>query len=281
MQLIESISDMRRLVDRIKASGRRVGFVPTMGYLHEGHLSLVKEARQRADWVVMSIFVNPIQFGAGEDFARYPRDLNRDSELASWAGVDVLFVPKVEEMYPSGFTSFVEVVGITDRLCGAYRPGHFRGVTTVVAKLLNIIRPDVACFGQKDAQQLIVIKRMVEDLNMGIEIVGVPTMREPDGLAMSSRNKYLSADERRAATILYRALKEACALIKSGERSGDAVRRIMRQTIEQEPLARIQYVSACDRGTLEELDPLQGPVLLALAVFLGETRLIDNTMFDL
>lgn len=256
--------------------GGTVGFVPTMGYLHDGHLALVRRARAENPAAVASIYVNPAQFGAGEDFASYPRDLDRDLELLRGEGVDIVFVPSGDEMYPPGFSSWVDVQKVTERLEGAARAGHFRGVATVVAKLFNIVRPDRAYFGQKDAQQVIVIKRMVADLNMGIDIVVVPTVRESDGLAMSSRNIYLSADERRAATVLFKALTAAQQSARSGEKDAAKLRRQMIGLIEIEPLARIDYVSIADPGTLEELTDLDRPAVASLAVMIGGTRLIDN-----
>lgn len=260
--------------------GGTVGFVPTMGYLHDGHLALVKRAGAENSAVVASIYVNPAQFGAGEDLASYPRDLDRDLELLRGEGVDIVFVPSGDEMYPPGFSSWVDVQKVTARLEGAARPGHFRGVATIVAKLFNIVRPDRAYFGQKDAQQVIVIKRMVADLNMGIDIVAVPTVRESDGLTMSSRNVYLSADERRAAAVLFEALTSAQQSARSGEKDAARLRRQMIALIENEPLARIDYVSIADAETLEELTSLDRPALASLAVRIGGTRLIDNTPLE-
>jgi pantoate--beta-alanine ligase len=253
-----------------------VGFVPTMGYLHEGHLSLVRAARGANAHVIVSIFVNPTQFGPGEDFERYPRDAERDLSLLRDERVDVVFMPPVEEMYPDGASTFVEVEGITDVLEGAHRPGHFRGVTTVVAKLFNIVQPARAYFGRKDAQQLAVVRKMMRDLRRDIEIVGLPIVREPDGLAMSSRNAYLSPEERAAALVLSRALNKAGELFAAGERDAEALRRAMRELIGAEPLARVDYVSVADPETLQELDRIESHALASLAVRIGRTRLIDN-----
>jgi pantoate--beta-alanine ligase len=273
MQVVEPIFEIRAL--RQKLSGT-VGFVPTMGYLHEGHLALVKQAGIENSAVIVSIYVNPTQFGPREDFGAYPRDLNRDLELLRKGGADIVFIPSDAEMYPLGFSSWVDVEKVTERLEGAARPGHFRGVATVVAKLFNIVQPSRAYFGQKDAQQVIVIKRMVADLNMETEVVVVPTVRESDGLAMSSRNIYLSPRERRAATILFKALTLARQLGRGGEKDAEEIRRQMTAFIQKEPLARIDYISIADAETLEELDVLDRPAVASLAVRIGKTRLIDN-----
>jgi pantoate--beta-alanine ligase len=277
MQLVEKISEIRAL--RQKLSGA-VGFVPTMGYLHEGHLALVKQARIENSTVIVSIYVNPTQFGPREDFGAYPRDLNRDLELLRGEGVDIVFVPSDDEMYPPEFSSWMDVEKVTERLEGAARPGHFRGVATVVAKLFNIVQPSRAYFGQKDAQQVMVIKRMVSDLNMGIEIIVVPTLRESDGLAMSSRNIYLSPRERQAATILFKALTLARQLREGEEKDAEEIRRQMTSLIQKEPLAQIDYVSIADAETLEELNWLDRPALASLAVRIGRTRLIDNVALE-
>lgn len=253
-----------------------VGVVPTMGFLHQGHLSLVRASRARDATVAVTIFVNPTQFGPNEDFDRYPRDEERDLRLLEAEGADAVFAPPVEEMYPEGFSTFVEVRGLTEVLEGARRPGHFRGVTTVVAKLFDIIAPDRAYFGQKDAQQLAVIRRMVRDLDLAVEIVAGPTVREADGLALSSRNAYLTPEERQAATVLYRALQSARAAWEAGEREGDRLRDAMRDVLAGEPLADVDYVSVADPLTLEELARVNGEALASLAVRLGRTRLIDN-----
>ena len=274
MQIVETIDEMRAL--RHQLSGT-VGLVPTMGYLHEGHLALVRQARTENSTVVASIYVNPTQFGPGDDLARYPRDLERDVELLHREKADIVFAPSDAEMYPPGFSSWVDVGKITERLEGASRPGHFRGVATVVARLFNIVRPSRAYFGQKDVQQLLVIKRMVTDFNMGIEIVSVPTVRESDGLAMSSRNVYLNPEERRAATVLFGALALALRLHSDGVSDADEIRGLMTGFIEQEPLAQIEYVSIADAESLEELSIIDRPALASLAVRIGRTRLIDNT----
>lgn len=253
-----------------------LGFVPTMGYLHAGHVSLVERARRECASVAASIFVNPTQFGPGEDLEKYPRDLPRDLAMLEAAGADLVWTPTPEDIYPPGFQTWVQVEGLTRSLEGEVRPGHFRGVTTVVAKLFNAVGPDRAYFGQKDAQQAAVIRRMAQDLDFPIEIVVCPTVREPDGLALSSRNTYLGPEERRAATVLYRALSAAQAAYEEGERSGEALRRVMADTVNAEPLAHLQYVSCADYDSLEELEQVRGKALLSLAVFIGKTRLIDN-----
>jgi len=257
-----------------------VGFVPTMGYLHTGHISLVQAARAECDHVVASIFVNPTQFGPNEDLARYPRNLPRDLSLLEAAGVDLVWTPTVEVMYPSGFQTWVEVEELTRPLEGEIRPGHFRGVTTVVAKLFNAVSPDKAYFGQKDAQQAAVIRRMTKDLDFPIEIVVCPTFRELDGLAMSSRNIYLNPEERQAATVLFRALSAAESAFDSGERGADELRALVRETVSAEPLAKLQYVSCADYDTLEELETVRGKALLSMAVLMGKTRLIDNFVLE-
>ena len=257
-----------------------VGLVPTMGYLHEGHLSLVGRARAENTSAVVSIFVNPTQFGPQEDFNQYPRDLKRDLDLLEKEQVDIVFMPSTAEMYPPHSGSWVEVGGVTERLEGAVRPAHFRGVTTVVTKLFNIIQPARAYFGQKDAQQLAVIKKMVADLNMNLEIVAVPTVREPDGLAMSSRNTYLNAEERRAAIVLYRALTLAQELYSQGETDAQRLRREMTALILREPLAEIDYGSVANADTLDELDTVTPPALVSLAIRIGRTRLIDNAVLE-
>jgi len=273
MKVIATIAEMREV--RSQQAGS-VGLVPTMGFLHEGHLELVRRARVENLTVVVSIFVNPSQFGPEEDFISYPRDTERDLALLERERAGIVFMPEAHEIYPEGFSSWVEVKRVTDRLEGAYRPGHFRGVATVVAKLFNIIQPDRAYFGQKDAQQLAVIMKMVSDLNMNLEIVAVPTVREPDGLAMSSRNTHLSPKERKAALVLWQALCIAQELWDSGERSAGRLRQEMTSLIESQPLARIDYISVADPETLEELDEIDRPALVSLAVWIGKTRLIDN-----
>ena len=277
MQVVKTIPEIRALRQQLKGT---VGFVPTMGYLHKGHLALVKSAKVENSAVIVSIYVNPAQFGPREDFGAYPRDLKRDLELLQGEGVDIVFVPSDDEMYPPEFRSWVDVEKVTERLEGASRPGHFRGVATVVAKLFNIVQPSRAYFGQKDVQQVTVIKRMAADLNMGIEIVVVPTVRESDGLAMSSRNIYLSPKERQAATILFKALILARQSGQSGEKDAEKIRRQMTALIQKEPLAQIDYVSIADAGTLEELSLLDRPAVASLAVRIGKTRLIDNMLLE-
>jgi pantoate--beta-alanine ligase len=277
MQVVKTISDIRAL--RQKLSGT-VGFVPTMGFLHEGHLALVKRAKIENSAVIVSIYVNPTQFGPKEDFGAYPRDLDRDLELLRKEGTDIVFVPLDDEMYPPGFSSWVDVDKVTERLEGASRPGHFRGVATVVAKLFNIVQPTRAYFGQKDAQQVVVIKRMVADLDMNLEVVVVPTVRESDGLAMSSRNIHLNPQERQAATILFEALTLARQLRKGREKDAEKIRRQMTALIQKEPLAQIDYVSIADSETLEELDLIDRPAVASLAVRIGKTRLIDNMSLE-
>ncbi len=277
MMIAASLDELRAA--RLLLDGT-VGFVPTMGYLHEGHISLARRARQECGRVVASIFVNPTQFGPNEDLSNYPRNLERDLRLLEAAGVDLVWMPTPEVMYPPGFATWVEVEGLTRPLEGAARPGHFRGVTTVVAKLLNAVQPTKAYFGQKDAQQAAVIRRMARDLNFPVEIVVCPTVREADGLAMSSRNSYLSAEERQAATILFRALTAAKSAYARGERNAESLRKIMAETLASEPLAKMQYVSCADYDTLEELETVTGKTLLSMAVFMGKTRLIDNFVLE-
>ena len=277
MQVVGPIFEVRAL--RQKLSGT-VGFVPTMGYLHEGHLALVKQARIENFAVIASIYVNPTQFGPREDFGAYPRDLNRDLELLREGRVDIVFVPSDDQMYSPEFSTWVDEENLSERLEGASRPGHFKGVATVVAKLFNIVQPTKAYFGQKDAQQVGVIKRMVVDLNMSIEIVVVPTVRESDGLAMSSRNIYLSPEERKAATVLFRALTLARQLRLGGEKDAGKIRRQITSLIQKEPSAQIDYVSIADAETLEELDLIDRSALASLAVRIGKTRLIDNVHLE-
>ena len=278
MQIINSIFHMQALAIAPERGERRIALVPTMGFLHEGHASLLREGRKRGDVLVLSIFVNPIQFGKNEDLDRYPRDLERDCQIAEACGVDIVFIPTAEEMYPPGFQTGVAVRDIALPLCGASRPGHFDGVATVVTKLFNIVRPDVALFGCKDFQQLAVIRRMTADLNLPIEIVGMPIVREADGLAMSSRNAYLSPFERQSALCLFRAVKRARELYAAGERSAVALTMETRAVIEQEAAAAIEYVEFRDGASLCELEAVDGSTVLALAVKMGQTRLIDNTV---
>jgi pantoate--beta-alanine ligase len=272
---------LRQYLAAHRAARKRIGFVPTMGYLHDGHLSLVHAARRECDVVVMSIFVNPRQFGPQEDLATYPRDLERDLRLAGEGGVDTVFAPAVAEMYPPGFNTEVIVHELTEPLCGASRPGHFQGVTTVVAKLFHIVGPDRAYFGQKDYQQAVVIQKMVADLQMPVEVVICPTVREADGLAMSSRNAYLSPAERQAALVLSQALRLAEARIAQGERQGKHLETTLREFIAREPHARIDYVAVCDPHTLRAMEELSDTALVALAVYIGKTRLIDNALLTI
>lgn len=277
MKVTRTIAECRAARATLDAD---LGFVPTMGYLHEGHLALVRRARAECPSVAVSIFVNPTQFGPREDFARYPRDPERDLALLEKEGVDLVFMPEAEEMYPPGFDTWVEVGTITRRLEGRARPGHFRGVATVVCKLFNIVQPRRAYFGEKDAQQLRVVRKMVRDLNLPVEIVPVPTVREPDGLALSSRNVYLSPEERQQALALSAALRLAQELVARGERRASVIRARMRRRIRQEPDARIDYVSVADAETLEELAVVDRPALVSLAVRIGTTRLIDNVVVE-
>jgi pantoate--beta-alanine ligase len=276
MEVIESISEMKNLVKEWKRQGLSIGFVPTMGYLHEGHLALVRRAKELSDRVVVSIFVNPIQFAPGEDYQRYPRDLERDKALLEKEGVDVLFSPKAQEMYPPGFQTYVEVKELSSGLCGRYRTGHFVGVATVVLKLFNIVQPDIAVFGEKDYQQLKVIQRMVQDLNLDVKIIPHPTVREEDGLAMSSRNTYLSPEERKSAIALYKALNLAEELINQGERRVATLKEKLKEFIESFPYTKVQYIEFVHPETLKEVERVDEPTLLALAVFVGKARLIDN-----
>ncbi|NLL90438.1 MAG: pantoate--beta-alanine ligase [Dehalococcoidales bacterium] len=275
MKTIKTVSEMQ---DCRKTLAEPVGFVPTMGYLHGGHISLVRKAREENVSVVVSIFVNPKQFGPNEDFEKYPRDLQGDLEILEEEGVDAVFAPEAAEIYPQDFNSRVEVLGITQKLEGNCRPGHFRGVTTVVNKLFNIVRPQRAYFGQKDAQQVIVIQKMVKDLNMNLEVITCPTIREEDGLAMSSRNIYMNPEERQSAIVLYRSLMLAQDMYQRGERDAEAIRKEMVRLIKTEELARIDYVSVADPATLDELDMITGKALVSLAVKFGKTRLIDNVV---
>ena len=278
MRVIERIQQMRVWSEAERRAGRRIVLVPTMGALHEGHLSLVRDGRKRGERLVVSLFVNPAQFAPHEDYAAYPRDFERDRKLLEQERVDVLFCPTVEEIYPEGYQSYVEVEKLSPLLCGAFRPGHFRGVATVVAKLFNIVRPHAAIFGAKDYQQLQVIRRMVKDLNFDIEVIGHPTVRDKDGLALSSRNGYLKAEERAAALSLYRSLKRAESLVLGGERKSRRIIEAARAEIEKERLARVEYIKVCHPETLEEVETVDGAALLVLAVRVGKARLIDNTI---
>ena len=282
MELINRRQRMGSVARKIRREqDKTIGLVPTMGALHEGHLSLVREARRMCDVVVVSVFVNPTQFGPGEDFEKYPRDLTKDTALLTDYNVDYIFAPTVEEIYPKGFSTYVTVEGLSEQLEGSSRPGHFRGVATVVTVLLNTVRPDFAFFGQKDAQQAIVIRRLVKDLAFDTEIVILPTVREDSGLAISSRNLYLTGEEQQAATVIHRALQQAKNAYKDGERSAGRLADLVRSTIEDEPRARLDYVSVSDAETLERLDKLdERPILIAVAAYIGKTRLIDNTILN-
>ena len=280
MKIVSTIKEVRECVSAWSREGQSVGLVPTMGYLHEGHMSLIDAAREN-DKVVVSIFVNPMQFGPNEDLESYPRDLNRDADMCKEHGVDLIFHPTPEEMYGDNFYSFVDMDVLTQELCGLTRPVHFRGVCTVVTKLFNIVAPDRAYFGQKDAQQLAIIRRMVKDLNMPIEIIGCPIIREEDGLAKSSRNTYLSTEERKAALVLSRSIFLAREMIEKGERSAKLILEAMTKEIEKEPLAKIDYVKAVDLATIQQTDYIKGEVLIAIAVYIGKTRLIDNVAVNI
>lgn len=281
MKILNTIKDIQAEVREARKNDRSVGFVPTMGFLHEGHLSLVKRAKKENDIVIVSIFVNPTQFGPGEDFESYPRDLDRDSKLVESMGADIVFSPDTKEIYPDGCTTYVEIEGdITNKLCGASRPGHFKGVTTIVAKLFNIVTPDRAYFGQKDAQQVAVIKKMVSDLHFDIEIVPCPIIRERDGLAMSSRNIYLNEGERRAATVLSKSLMNAEEVIKKGELDAFKIRNFIIENISSEPLAEVDYVEIVNAKTLESIKKIKDDILIALAVKIGKARLIDNIVLE-
>ena len=280
MQTVNSLNEMQVLVQKIRAQDKRIALVPTMGFLHPGHLSLMHEGKRRGDVLVTSIFVNPTQFGAGEDFEEYPRDMERDQKMAHEAGVDVIFAPPAAEMYPSGYQTYVTVERVTQGLCGISRPDHFKGVTTVVCKLFSIVTPHVAIFGEKDFQQLVAIRQMVADLNLAIEIVGMPIYREEDGLAMSSRNKYLTPPERKAALAIIHALRRASELFGDGERRAGEIIRAVKTIIEAEPLAQINYIAICDTKTLQDTKQIKEAAVLAVAVDIGKARLIDNIVMD-
>ena len=276
METVVAPLELRRQVAEWRRAGGRIGFVPTMGALHEGHLSLVRLARRHAERVVASVFVNPTQFGPQEDLAHYPRQPERDAELLAGAGCDLLFLPAVETIYPPGHATFVEPGGAARGLEGERRPGHFRGVATVVTQLLHLVQPDLAVFGEKDAQQLAVVRQLVRDLHLPVEIVAGPTVRERDGLAMSSRNAYLSPDERCAAAVLHRALRAAAALVEAGERDAAVVRKRLAAVLNEEPLAAVDYVAVVDAATFRPVERLADTVVLPVAVRIGSTRLIDN-----
>ena len=279
MNIVHSIKDLREEVRNWRKNGLSVGFVPTMGYLHEGHGALIKRASEENDKVIVSIFVNPIQFGPNEDFERYPRDMERDSKIVAECGGHLIFNPSPSEMYTDNFSTYVDVERLTEGLCGSKRPGHFKGVCTVVTKLFNIVQPDKAYFGEKDAQQLAVIKRMVRDLDMPIEIISCPMIREEDGLAKSSRNAYLNPEERKAALILYKSLEDAKIALNKGERNASKVKNIIIDKLNSEPMARIDYVEIVDSLSLKPVSDINTDILVAIAVFIGKTRLIDNFTF--
>jgi pantoate--beta-alanine ligase len=278
MRVIESIKEMRAWSDAERHAGSRIVLVPTMGALHEGHLSLIREGKKSGERLVVSLFVNPAQFGPGEDLAAYPRVFERDRELLEKEKIDVLFCPSASEIYPAGYQTYIEVEKLAPLLCGEFRPGHFRGVATVVAKLFNIVRPQAALFGAKDFQQLQVIRRMAEDLNFGVDVVGCPIVRDGDGLALSSRNRYLISEERAAALSLSRSLRRAESMVKEGERNSRRIVETIRAEIEKEPLARIEYARICDPDTLEDVATIAERALAALAVRVGGARLIDNAI---
>jgi len=276
MLIIEKTARMQETSDRLRTSGKKIALVPTMGFLHDGHIELLRQGRQRSDVLILSIFVNPTQFGPSEDYAKYPRDPEGDLKKAESAGTDFVFTPPVSEMYTELSQTTVRVEKIPKHLCGLSRPGHFEGVATVVAKLFNITKPHMALFGEKDFQQLAVIRRMTSDLNMDVEIIGIPTVREPDGLAMSSRNKYLNAEERRSALCLKKSIDMALAMIKDGERDPERIKTSIRELILSHPFTEIDYVSICDPVSLDDINRIHEKALLALAVKVGKTRLIDN-----
>jgi len=276
MRIVKSIREMQEISTALKRRGKIIGFVPTMGYLHEGHLSLIRLAKKKSDVVVTSIFVNPLQFGPKEDFKRYPRDLKRDTKLARKAGCDILFIPSQKQMYLDRFSAHVNVEKLADTLEGKFRTGHFKGVATVVAKLFNIVQPDLAFFGQKDAQQVVIIQKMAQDLNFNLKIIVAPTVRDDSGLALSSRNSYLAEDERKTASVLFQSLQKALSVIEQGETNSFKVIHEMEKMILSRPKTIIDYIAITDSQTLEPLEKLSGEVLITMAVFVGSTRLIDN-----
>ncbi len=279
MKIVSTMGEMSCISDELRRNGKTIVLVPTMGYFHEGHLSLMREGRRRGDILVVSLFVNPTQFGEGEDYGIYPRDFSRDRGLVEGIGVDILFAPTVEQMYPEGYQTFVETERVTKPMEGQFRPSHFRGVTTVVTKLFNIVKPHIAIFGEKDFQQLVVIRRMAEDLNMGVEIIGMPIVRERDGLAMSSRNQYLTPGQRKAALSLYRSLQKASQLFRSGERNAERIVDAVERVIQAERDVTIEYVEIRDAKTLEKIEMIEGQAVIALAIKVGKVRLIDNVIF--
>jgi pantoate--beta-alanine ligase len=280
MQVIRSIESIRRAVSKAKSAGQRVGFVPTMGALHEGHLALIRRCRKENNLVVLSIFINPAQFDPGEDFTRYPREQKKDKKLAKAEKVDIIFYPSIKTMYPKGYLTYIDAGKLAEALCGRFRPGHFRGVSTVVGKLLNIVAPDVLYLGQKDAQQVVVIRRMVSDLNFPVAVEVCRTVREPDGLALSSRNRYLSTAQRREAAVIYRALKEAKARARHGERNAHALVRSICSKILSESSGAVEYVACVHADTLAPLTEMEGKIMIAAAVRFHRTRLIDNVIFS-
>lgn len=280
MEVFRKVAEIKEFVRQKKAQGKVIGLVPTMGYFHQGHLALMREAKNSGDTVVVSIYVNPLQFGPQEDLTSYPRDEQRDLALAGEIGVDAVFIPADAEMYPNGFSTYVEVEQLTSGLCGQFRPGHFKGVTTVVLKLFNIVTPDRAYFGQKDYQQLVVVRKMAEDLNLDVEIVGLPTVRELDGLALSSRNVYLNPEERKAAPLLQQSLLKAKEEIVNGERSPEKIRDLIARILQSEPLIRTEYIEVREARHLEPLEYLEGRIVIALAARVGKARLIDNILLE-
>lgn len=280
MKIVKTVEEIRNQVKEWRKEGFSIGFVPTMGYLHEGHASLIKKSSENNDKTVVSVFVNPMQFGANEDLDSYPRDIEHDSKIVEESGGDIIFNPEPDEMYKDGFSSFVDMTVLTQELCGLSRPVHFRGVCTVVTKLFNIVKPDRAYFGQKDAQQLAVIKHMVRDLNMDIEIIGCPIVREENGLAKSSRNTYLSDDEKKSALILSKTVFMGIDMVKNGERDCNVILDAMKKNIESEPLAKIDYVKIVDLDTMQIIEKIDRPSLCAMAVYIGKTRLIDNFFIE-
>jgi len=279
MEIIKTIEEMKEISSQARQRGKTVVLVPTMGYFHEGHLSLMREGRGRGDLLVVSLFVNPTQFGPNEDFKNYPRDFERDGRMAEGVGTDVLFAPEADSMYPPDHQTIVRVEKVTQNLCGRSRPTHFQGVTTVVLMLFEIVTPHVAIFGEKDYQQLVTIKQMARDLHMSVEVVGMPTVREADGLAMSSRNTYLLPEERKAALSLYRSLQKAKELLQKGERDAGQILQEMKRILQTEPLVKMDYIQACDARTLQDISRIEEDVVIALAAYLGKTRLIDNLVF--